>query len=544
MANITVQVQSLLNTAVYNSYTIDNGQTVAQLKTAVNSDQGFDSAWYDLVLGNVLTEGSTLASLGIVSSTQLRAHNKIGRLATRELRQVAKLELARLDRAASGQYSVYDIATLPTQFSNNVIVDNANADGLLLGRPWLGVELLLAPETLAEAIPSNVLVNLESWYDGSDGATFVPNNPNDGDTFTQWTDKSSFAHNANSIGGATTRASYQTNEQNTLSVVRFDGNDGLSINPYASLASAPALTVFAVMKMTATTGNPNIFVTNGGATGLTYDSTAGKFVAKAAGGVGTSTVVNDASAFHIHTFAYDGTQTTNANSLKYRYDKTDITLSFTGTVGDTTSASNTTLYVGNNNGANFYTGDIAEFLIFTHALTSTEIQNVENYLSTKWDLNPVIPFTFTEIINAAGASIVETNVGPLTIEAKATSFQVFPIEDGYIKVNSTTIKTTSQANVSRGHTLAVISPAGATVGSITTYDTFESAPGDGGAAGRTALTSALNAVVSGNYIALVSWDACSFDATLRSALNTGYGTTLTTTWAATRYSHIVIAKKL
>jgi hypothetical protein len=153
-----------------------------------------------------------------------------------------------------------------------------------------------------------------------------------------------------------------------------------------------------------------------------------------------------------------------------------------------------------------------------------------------------IPFTLTERIDTNGASIVETNVGPLTIVAKATSYQVNPIEDGYIKVNGTTIKTTALG--SRGHTLAVISPSGATVGSITTYDTFESAPGDSGAAGRTALTSALNAVASGNYIVLVSWDACSFDATLRTALNTGYGTTLTTTWASTRYSHIVIAKKI
>jgi hypothetical protein len=155
---------------------------------------------------------------------------------------------------------------------------------------------------------------------------------------------------------------------------------------------------------------------------------------------------------------------------------------------------------------------------------------------------PVIPFTLKETINTGGASIVETNVGPLTIEAKATSYQVNPIEDGYIKVNGTTVKTTTLG--SRGHTLLVIDVSGATVGSITTYDTFESAPSDGGAAARTALTSALNAVASGNFIVMVSWDACSFDTPLRTALNTGYGTTLTTTWAATRYSHIVIAKKI
>jgi len=155
---------------------------------------------------------------------------------------------------------------------------------------------------------------------------------------------------------------------------------------------------------------------------------------------------------------------------------------------------------------------------------------------------PETEFTFTEVVDTGGATITETNVGPLTIEARSTSFQVDPHVDGYIKINGTTVKTTTEG--SRGHTLAVISPAGATVGSITTYDTFESSPGDGGAAGRAALTTALNAVTSGNYIVMITWDACSLDSTLRTTLNTGYGTTLSTTWASTRYSHIVIAKKI
>ena len=138
MANITITVQSLLNTAVYDSYTIDNGQTVAQLKTAINTDQGYDSDWYDLVLNEVLTESDTLASLSITTGTQLRTHNKIARLATKELRQTAKLDLATLDRVASGEVrATYDITELPTVYSGNDISDNANAGGLVEGRPWI-----------------------------------------------------------------------------------------------------------------------------------------------------------------------------------------------------------------------------------------------------------------------------------------------------------------------------------------------------------------------------------------------------------------------
>ena len=138
MANITITVQSLLNTAVYNSYTIDNAQTIDQLKTAINTARSFNSTWYDIVLNESVVSGSaTLASLGIVSGTVLRTHNKIGRLSTRQARQEAKLALAGLDRVASSETrTTLTINNLPTKYSGNTLVDNANTGGLVLGRPW------------------------------------------------------------------------------------------------------------------------------------------------------------------------------------------------------------------------------------------------------------------------------------------------------------------------------------------------------------------------------------------------------------------------
>ena len=138
MANVTITVQSLLNTTVYNSYTIDNAQTVDQLKTAINSARSFNSTWYDIVLNESIVSGSaTLASLGIVTSTALRTHNKIGRLSTRQARQDAKLALAGLDRVASSESrTTLTINNLPTKYSGNTVVNNANTEGLVLGRPW------------------------------------------------------------------------------------------------------------------------------------------------------------------------------------------------------------------------------------------------------------------------------------------------------------------------------------------------------------------------------------------------------------------------
>lgn len=66
------------------------------------------------------------------------AANGISTLATKELRQKAKLDLAAQDRAAKGNpRAVYDITQLPTQYSGNDIVDNPNPGGLIEGRPWI-----------------------------------------------------------------------------------------------------------------------------------------------------------------------------------------------------------------------------------------------------------------------------------------------------------------------------------------------------------------------------------------------------------------------
>jgi len=65
------------------------------------------------------------------------ALNGISTLATKELRQKAKLDLAATNRAAVGNpRATYDITQLPTQYDDNAVVDNPNVGGLVQGRPW------------------------------------------------------------------------------------------------------------------------------------------------------------------------------------------------------------------------------------------------------------------------------------------------------------------------------------------------------------------------------------------------------------------------
>jgi hypothetical protein len=68
--------------------------------------------------------------------------NGIAQLATKELKQKAKLDLAATDRAAVGNpRATYDITQLPTQYDDNTIIDNPNVGGLFRGRPWATAEV-------------------------------------------------------------------------------------------------------------------------------------------------------------------------------------------------------------------------------------------------------------------------------------------------------------------------------------------------------------------------------------------------------------------
>lgn len=65
------------------------------------------------------------------------AANGISTLLTKQLKQEAKLALAAADRTAAGNArDTLDNTQLPTLYSGNAIVPNANIGGLVYGRPW------------------------------------------------------------------------------------------------------------------------------------------------------------------------------------------------------------------------------------------------------------------------------------------------------------------------------------------------------------------------------------------------------------------------
>lgn len=139
MATITITVQSLLNAGQFDPYTVSDGITVGTLKTDIQTATGVQTTWFVLSYNNVeLVDGNTLLSYGIVDGSTLLSGNVIDALATLQDRQVAKLELAKLNRIAeSDPYPNYDINLLPSQYVGNVSTPNVHPSGLIQGRPWI-----------------------------------------------------------------------------------------------------------------------------------------------------------------------------------------------------------------------------------------------------------------------------------------------------------------------------------------------------------------------------------------------------------------------
>ncbi len=153
-------------------------------------------------------------------------------------------------------------------------------------------------------------------------------------------------------------------------------------------------------------------------------------------------------------------------------------------------------------------------------------------LGRPW-INTVSAFTFYEAFGTTSALETTKYVSGNKIYAYSSSYDVPGYQNARIVVNDIEIVNTA----SRGHTLAILDSYGNTV-SVNTYDTYID-PGS-----LTTLANALNGVASGNIVVLVVYDASALNAGVRSAINTGYGSTNSNTWTANRIDHIFIGVKV
>lgn len=143
-------------------------------------------------------------------------------------------------------------------------------------------------------------------------------------------------------------------------------------------------------------------------------------------------------------------------------------------------------------------------------------------------------FTFYETFGTTVAISTTQYVSGNKIYAESSTYDVPSYQPARVAVNDISVVNTEL----RGHTLVVLDSNGDVVTPATQYDTYIN-PAD-----LTALASALNTVASGNIVVLVVYDASALNSAVRTAINTGYGSTNTNTWTAGRNSHIFIGVKI
>ena len=147
MANINIKYHGL--TGQKYSLTIDNGQTLTQLRTAIASNEGLAVGNYenvallsDISKNFVNNASDTLATIGAVTDSIFIC--KTLSTGTKQAKQEAKLAVATEKKQADGDTSAQfyrakntaSVNDLPTKYSGNNVVDNANSGGLKNSRPW------------------------------------------------------------------------------------------------------------------------------------------------------------------------------------------------------------------------------------------------------------------------------------------------------------------------------------------------------------------------------------------------------------------------
>ena len=221
-----------------------------------------------------------------------------------------------------------------------------------------------ADNTFPTGSSPDTIATLKAWWKSDSLAL------SDGASVSAWSDSSNNGWTASQGTGAN-QPVFKTNIINGRSILRFDGsNDTLSTS---DLGLSQPDTVLLVGKQTSksTPGRFLDAVINRQLLGL---STSGFFDCYA-GSASLNDAVDHSGGFHILSMAFNG-----ASSFGY----VDGTQVVTGNPG---SGGLGTTYLGSDSGSGVLNGDLAELIIYNSLLSTTNRQNVERYLSTRYGVS-------------------------------------------------------------------------------------------------------------------------------------------------------------
>lgn len=216
---------------------------------------------------------------------------------------------------------------------------------------------------------------LQLWLDSSDSSTITLS----GSNVSQWNDKSSNGWSV-SQGTSLQQPALISSGLNSKDVIRFDGsNDSLINASITPVSGSTNRTIFAVSNYTGTGVLYNAYFgttqSNGRVLGVSNE-----IAVRIYGGNRVWTTGVD-STHCTTTIMLDGTTPSNLSAWK---DGSPLSVSSTANQTINTTAG---VYIGKSvTNTSYWNGDIAEVLVYDSALSTSDRESVESYLSTKWGL--------------------------------------------------------------------------------------------------------------------------------------------------------------
>jgi len=321
------------------------------------------------------------------------AANGISTLATKELRQKAKLDQVSLDRAGQGNARhYYDIAQLPTRYSGNIIVDNTTDGNVLtVGRPWI-----TQPSGIASLFATG---EKGAWYDPSDITTLfqdvagtIPVTAT-GQAVARINDKS--GNNAHATqSDPTKRPTYYNYPGTAYSALRFDGVDDFMVTGSLNFTGTNKVTATTGFHLIPPgTGSSRIMIEfgTGVSNGSFYITAKNNMRDHSIGARGTAslyvTFPNNDPQHDVITGLYDLSQSDRTLGLIPRmtgYLATSLAYIGTATGSTASMFGNLPLYIGARAGTSFFfTGNFYGAVIRGATSTQPEITLAETWTASK-----------------------------------------------------------------------------------------------------------------------------------------------------------------
>jgi hypothetical protein len=241
------------------------------------------------------------------------------------------------------------------------------------------------------------IAGIKAWYDASDTTTISLS----GSAVTQWNDKSGNSYNLTQ-GTSARRPQSGVNTLNGRNVITFDGNDVLiaaSAPNWTFLSNSGGATVFMAAYYDTTAAQTMIFDTSTSTTGAVGVTTfrgssdkLGAFVAYGTGGQYVSldsnlpTLTDGAASYW--SLKLDNSNATAANRIKAQVNGGSETGANTYTNTPSSSAPAQSLFLGSydTSGSQGFQGRVAEIIMYSGILSSTDIATVNAYLASKWGI--------------------------------------------------------------------------------------------------------------------------------------------------------------